>query len=75
MHVIVPHRLRDSETLRSTDRVKCSPYAPFPIPPELVGLTVSEARARWCGDVLDPDPLEFYRLDEPPYLANCSALS
>ena len=66
MHVIIPRRLSDSEVLRPTDRAECPESgAMFPVPQDLVGLTVSEARTRWCGDVLDESPPTFYRVPDP----------
>lgn len=67
MHLITkPRRLDDSETLRSTDLTQCPESgAMFPVPDDLVGLTVAQARARWCGDVLDESPPAFYRVDDP----------
>ena len=54
--------LTDSEVLRATD-VSLDPDSGvlFPVPADLVGLTVSAARSSWCGDLIDDVAPNFYR--------------
>ncbi len=62
MFIIIPVPLPEDAVLRESDQTDGGEVGKlFPAPSELVGLTVSEARSRWCGDVIDEAHISFFR--------------